>query len=875
VYFHLSAARMNTLLLSVTPEENDSSNAIQPLIILWKLIAEDASQHNQQLRPSTSLRRHSGAHMHNQHGIHPHNHHPHPQTIQNGSGNGLGSGTEPEELIAHFLQSLDESKLKAHSQHHLGLGQGLSQDMLTGQYKILLDNMDSSKLYLLQQAYDVLSHFFTLYHAFSQGQSQGGGDSVSVSAHNHITVHSNNMKNINIHNNVDDISCNKVGGRMITDGTPEDMLLDEELFATQTTLSNLQKKLQVMEMMQADHLFHLHHLEQHLLVDDEKITAGVASQSEPGNGDPTQNHHSPTHNNVSPSYEEILQEISCLGIKLSERTQTSFPFGVMLETPYASISTHSNYFPQLYALEQNCLELLENIRSFQTTQQNVNQLQNDVLKKERSLRALIQEKESFQHERHDLIAMTLETQVLREQLSKYAQEENLFKLVEQKNLDLTKRVKELEEQLSTLQNAPPPPNPTNITTNNSNNLSSHANKFKIDLNELGLGVDDGLNSTSNAVSAILSQASTSEADKVHALAAYATQVQVQLSSLSKEKNKLQSHVVYFEQRIKNSLADQMALHNTCHALEEEMALYKSTITKLTRELEDSKIYKYYKEKYDEQMLAYQQEVARYKQELLEARNNELLANKYHSDLIQAERAIEALEHKVSENNIELEKGSIAMAQLESFREQLKSKTKELRDMSLHIHGLETQLRELPYLNTRYQDILSELAGCKSKVEKIPGLLAEIARLRGSARASIKALAEQDKVLHIYKTRVKALEKEVALLKHDNRALQDVENKLKEANQETKRLMTALADAHTSKNKVNAAAAAAVAAASEGAAKEDVSSLSPINKKMQKYVRQSAFFTTTTSAVTGHRDSAIILPNMNAMSPSASAENSNN
>lgn len=42
--------------------------------------------------------------------------------------------------------------------------------------------------------------------------------------------------------------------------------------------------------------------------------------------------------------------------------------------------------------------------------------------------------------------------------------------------------------------------------------------------------------------------------------------------------------------------------------------------------------------------------------------------------------------------------------------------------------------------------MSELQECKAKSEKIPGLLSEISRLRGSSRASIKALAEQDKML---------------------------------------------------------------------------------------------------------------------------------
>ena len=44
-------------------------------------------------------------------------------------------------------------------------------------------------------------------------------------------------------------------------------------------------------------------------------------------------------------------------------------------------------------------------------------------------------------------------------------------------------------------------------------------------------------------------------------------------------------------------------------------------------------------------------------------------------------------------------------------------------------------------------------------------------MRGSSRASVKALNDQDKTVATFKLRVKQLEKENSMLKNDNRTLQ--------------------------------------------------------------------------------------------------------
>ena len=51
-------------------------------------------------------------------------------------------------------------------------------------------------------------------------------------------------------------------------------------------------------------------------------------------------------------------------------------------------------------------------------------------------------------------------------------------------------------------------------------------------------------------------------------------------------------------------------------------------------------------------------------------------------------------------------------------------------MSLQIHALENQLKEVPFLQLKYDELKRELEDSKFKVEQLPGLLSEQARLRG-------------------------------------------------------------------------------------------------------------------------------------------------
>lgn len=93
-----------------------------------------------------------------------------------------------------------------------------------------------------------------------------------------------------------------------------------------------------------------------------------------------------------------------------------------------------------------------------------------------------------------------------------------------------------------------------------------------------------------------------------------------------------------------------------------------------------------------------------------------------------------------------------MIQIDEYRAQLREQTKSGRDLKMQIHKLETQvcivffyedmnffkiiffilfiqLSELEYYKARNAEMTEELYMYKAKVEKIPSLLAETARLR--------------------------------------------------------------------------------------------------------------------------------------------------
>ena len=111
--------------------------------------------------------------------------------------------------------------------------------------------------------------------------------------------------------------------------------------------------------------------------------------------------------------------------------------------------------------------------------------------------------------------------------------------------------------------------------------------------------------------------------------------------------------------------------------------------------------------------------------------------------------IVALEDKVSDLSIMAEKGSIAMEQIEIMRESLQAKTLENRKITMENNDLKNELKDHQYNERNNKAIAEMMEDYKRRSEKVTGLVAEVARLRGSSRACSKALSDSDNVIANY------------------------------------------------------------------------------------------------------------------------------
>jgi hypothetical protein len=677
-------------------------------------------------------------------------------------------------------------------------------------------SIDSSKLYLLQTTFRSLENFFSLAESATSGASGNGtvnaGDGTRNNAGELQTVAQSIAKATDIRRNIDYVSPEEPAIVMEARMTPIiekvspilnsgfEFDLAEKLFEAQEKLRKTRMRLGVLEMVQEEAMLGENSVyidddddalpRDHVLADsanglDEIYDSRDGSLRKAGVEDEIIKEVDAkwgSNSSKVTSFEGIMSELSTLRACLCERATVDYPLGHLLDSNVAVVTLQSegskdressaaddsgcsavhNHAPDnltlpvvVRSMTDTTKELLEIVKvktQASSTNQNVLLTLKQQEEKIAGFKTAVEQSDIA---RNEMFSLTVELQVLRERIQRYAKDEAQMFALQAKNIELMKHIKDLED------------------------LPSDSKSRR----------SDGSIVTSKG-----------DSKKIHELKTLNQQLELQRNALSvenermqKENQRLKGTVTVSEQRVKGALQDQMSLHQQLQLLEEENMNAKATITKLTREIEDHKISRGHREDADRRISELQRELHKRDVELAEAREDASMANKHQAELAMAEKTIEHLEMSLGEMTVELEKGSVAMMQLDNYRDQLRSKTKENRDMSLHIHGLENQLKDVPYLQTRYAEVQEELEDCKMKIDKLPGLLSEQARLRGNSRASVKALAEHDKMLSHYKNRVNQLERETAILKNDNRMMQELESKLKEANQEIKRLLTAIAD----------------------------------------------------------------------------------
>eukprot|EP01031_Cornospumella_fuschlensis_P034710 gene34710-42031_t len=355
-YFHLSPPRLATLLVH-SPEESTATTAAS-MPVIWTYKEHIKASQLSATAPSTHPS-HGGA------GVRRQSRH------EEGA----------EDIISQFLSHMDESKLNLPSRGPNAPHATLPTSFTSFLPPAMLANMDSNKLYLLQQAYEGLNLFFTLFSQITAGNAEGSPSvppvPIQVTMNNHYHVHNSQTNTLNI--SIDGSSTphppvaeNSASAGGVGSFGGDAGVMYEDFFQQQQKLKNLSSKLEILELIQSDHLYHIQHMEP---------DGGGQQQINPFVDSPSP---SPQPADHCPSYSDILEEIQYLGVKMSERTQKSFPLGALYENPYMNVlrNDNNNIFLSLYNLEQMCLEVLENVYACSDKVYNIYKLAHDVYTKD-------------------------------------------------------------------------------------------------------------------------------------------------------------------------------------------------------------------------------------------------------------------------------------------------------------------------------------------------------------------------------------------------------------------------------------------------------------------------------------------------------------
>jgi hypothetical protein len=109
------------------------------------------------------------------------------------------------------------------------------------------------------------------------------------------------------------------------------------------------------------------------------------------------------------------------------------------------------------------------------------------------------------------------------------------------------------------------------------------------------------------------------------------------------------------------------------------------------------------------------EVKKLKSKVSENDSISTISSKYMNELSLAEKKIDELENKISELIIAVEKGNVATEQLEIFREQLRSKSKENSEFSLMLQSMDLKVKDKEQTKVANKELSRELAEYKVKI----------------------------------------------------------------------------------------------------------------------------------------------------------------
>ena len=193
--------------------------------------------------------------------------------------------------------------------------------------------------------------------------------------------------------------------------------------------------------------------------------------------------------------------------------------------------------------------------------------------------------------------------------------------------------------------------------------------------------------------------------------------------------------------LSTAMSENLVLRQKLTLLEDELENAVAFKSSLEEDLMRERVLRADREKLSQRNQELQRELSLSQHKSSEMKEEIAILLKLKDELDTAETQIATLNEQLSDLSLKNERAELAMSQIEEYRSQLREHAKIGRDQKIYVHKLEAQVNELQYYKARNEEMMDEIDMYKHKMEKIPALLAETARLRACNKTVFKALLE--------------------------------------------------------------------------------------------------------------------------------------
>jgi len=213
--------------------------------------------------------------------------------------------------------------------------------------------------------------------------------------------------------------------------------------------------------------------------------------------------------------------------------------------------------------------------------------------------------------------------------------------------------------------------------------------------------------------------------------------------VEKEKRRLEKSFTTANIRLEDAMQKNQELQKSLHTTQDNLEDSHAQIQRLLRTIVDmkKKTEKMYEHERHLDLLMTQVESK--DQELVSSRALGEQNNKLMQDVALKDEIIGEREEELDELRFKADLAGQVQKNLDDERNKLREANKEIHTLKSNESKLVSQLNDLKHLEERNELLKLELKDCKSKVDKLPGLIGDISKLRALSRANTRAFNEQE------------------------------------------------------------------------------------------------------------------------------------